>query len=146
MADSLTSVVQKLVALAGGDPTKVRLPAAKGKVRVRTQIFGRARIIIVEPRYGGRERLALLDSADDAVLGESGVGAEEIRLHGLLIMMNGGSWLVMRAGWSVPLVGCEPNSDLAETLKSLIGQRVRLRGLLDDRGLVVTAVEEHREA
>jgi hypothetical protein len=60
--------------------------------------------------------------------------------------MNGGAWLVMRAGWSVPLVGCESNSDLAETLQSLIGQRVRLCGLLDDRGLVVTAVEEHREA
>ena len=52
MSYELNTVVRHLMALAGADPRKVRLPEGKHKLRVHSQRIGDVRLVTVAPWQG----------------------------------------------------------------------------------------------
>lgn len=134
MSYELNNVVRHLVALAGADPHKVRLPEGKHKLRVHGQRIGDVRLITVAPWQGA---LPEVDTQDVAHLcAENG----QVLLRGIVSAPPQAAtlWLALDGVGAVPLLAASPPVEKA--LRALVERRVIVQGKCATRGIVVDTV------
>ncbi len=135
MSYELNTVVRHLVALAGADPRKVRLPEGKYKLRVHGQRIGDVRLITVAPLQGS---LPEIDARDVALLCAEN---DRVLLRGIVSAppRAGTLWLALDGVGAVPLVPASPRVEKA--LRALVQRQVVIQGECAPRGIAVHTVQ-----
>jgi len=134
MSYELNTVVRHLMALAGADPGKVRLPEGKHKLRVHSQRIGDVRLVTVAPWQGtlpevDAQGVAHLCAENDLLL-LRGIVSAPPRTRTL--------WLALDGVGAVPLVPASPRIEKA--LRALVQHRVVIQGECAPHGIAVHTV------
>ncbi len=135
MSYELNTVVRHLMALAGADPRKVRLPEGKHKLRVHSQRIGDVRLVTVAPWQGtlpevDAQGVAHLCAENDLLL-LRGIVSAPPRAKTL--------WLALDGVGAVPLIPASPRVEKA--LRALVQRRVVIQGECAPRGIAVHTVQ-----
>ena len=135
MSYELNTVVRHLMALAGADPRKVRLPEGKHKLRVHSQRIGDVRLVTVAPWQGtlpevDAQGVAHLCAENDLLL-LRGIVSAPPRTKTL--------WLALDGVGAVPLVPAYPR--IEKMLHALVQCRVVIQGECAPRGITVHTVQ-----
>ena len=135
MSYELNTVVRHLMALAGADPRKVRLPEGKHKLRVHSQRIGDVRLVTVAPWQG---TLPEVDAhgvahlcAENNLLLLRGIVSAPPRTKTL--------WLALDGVGAVPLIAASPRVEKA--LRALVQRRVVIQGECAPHGIAVHTVQ-----
>jgi hypothetical protein len=128
-------VIRHLLALAGADPRRARIPRGKHRLDIHTQRIGEVRLITVAPASGPLPEL-------EEPVGDYGPATEgRLLLRGLLVdpAPPASLWLVLVGAGALPLVAAA--EEIEQTLRALVGHPVIVRGTCAAAGLVVHSVQ-----
>ena len=135
MSYELNAVVRHLMALAGADPRKVRLPAGKHKLRVHSQRIGDVRLVTIAPWQG------TLPEVDAQGVAHLCAENNLLLLRGIISAPPQAKmlWLALDGVGAVPLITASPKIENA--LRALVQRRVVIQGECAARGIAVHTVQ-----
>ena len=137
--DDLERSIQSIVASAGGDAKRVKVPETKHGLNVRSHRVGDTHILIAAPDSGASSTAPVITTADAA---GAEVGVNETLVRGRVLSVRDQLLLMMSGGFELPLIVPIDHMEFSHVLYG-ISQEYRdsettLRGVLTERGFIVT--------
>ena len=140
MKQDVDSLVRRLIAWSGGDPTQAQVPRGRRRLRIDVQRVGDVHLITVAPmRRGSPMPEALTLPPYDAA-------APTVILQGIVTRLPGTEalWLALEGAGALPLSGLD--ADVTAILQGFVHRRVVVRGVCTLQGIGVHAIQAVAEA